>query len=400
MRINNNIMAVDAQRNLSMTAMSLSKSVERLSSGLRINRAADDAAGLSISEKLRSQVKGLAQASRNAQDGISMIQTAEGALTEVHGMLQRMRELSIQGANDTLSTEDREAISLELTQLEDEITDIRGRTKFNGQELLTGNLSTQLDAGNSTADNVASYNSANGNGNTTSVTLTDLDVSGAEAGKTYTLAANGSSLTLSDGDVTQEIAINANMADGTAGNTQAFNFDKLGVSFTVNETAGAGTGATAANVATSLAALTAMTEAGSAAAQFQIGADQGQNVTVNFNEVAVGAGSLDISDELATFAADLDATSADALVAALDTAIEFVSEQRANLGAFQNRLEHTIANVGVAHENLLASESRIRDADMAQEMVSFTRSQILQQAGTSILGQANQVPQSVLSLLR
>jgi flagellin len=270
LRINNNIEAVNAHRNLSVTALSMSKSMEKLSSGLRINRAADDAAGLAISEKLRGQVKGLNQAVRNSQDGISLIQTAEGALNETHSLLQRMRELAVQAANDTLTSNDRNAISSEMTQLTEEVDRISDTTQFNTQKLLDGNFTGKL---------------------------------------------------------------------------------------------------------------------------LQIGANDGQVLTVNISGATsanLAVDSLDVSD----------AANASAAISSIDAAISTVSSIRASLGGLQNRLEHTIANLGVSSENLLASESRIRDVDMAQEMMSFTKVQILQQAGTAMLAQANQAPQTVLQLLR
>src|ERR671933_614726 len=180
MRINNNIHAVDAQRNLETNSMSLAKSLELLPSGLRINLAADDAAGLSISEKLRSQIRGLDQAQRNAQDGISMIQTAEGAMNEVHDMLQRMRELSLQAANDTLTGSDRGAINTELQQLKTEIDAVRDRTKFNGQALLTGSLATTQSGGTLANGPLAGVG---GGGNTSSLAVSNVDVSSAKAGQ-------------------------------------------------------------------------------------------------------------------------------------------------------------------------------------------------------------------------
>src|SRR5919204_1899992 len=182
MRINTNVEAFNAQRNLSTTASNYAKSVEKLSSGLRINRAGDDAAGLSISEKLRSQVRGLGQAQRNAQDGISMIQTAEGAMNEVHDMLQRMRELSLQAANDTLTGSDRGAINTELQQLKTEVDSVRDRTKFNGQALLTGALSTTQSGGTLANGPLAGVG---GGGNTSSLALSNVDVSSAQAGQSF-----------------------------------------------------------------------------------------------------------------------------------------------------------------------------------------------------------------------
>ena len=260
LRINQNIAAMNAYRNLSVTDGQMAKSLEKLSSGFRINRAADDAAGLAISEGLRSQVGGLKVAVRNAQDGVSVVQTAEGALTEVHSMLQRMNDLSVQYANGTQNTESKAALSAEFTQLQSEIDRIADNTKFNGVALFSG---------------------------------TDLT--------------------------------------------------------------------------------------------FQVGYDKADTITVT------GADALKAVDTTAAVIGDSST---------VQTAITAISTQRASLGAFQNRFEHTINSVNVAVENLSASESRIRDTDMAQEMVSFTRSQILSQAGTAMLAQANQASQSVLRLLQ
>ncbi len=274
LRINQNIDAFNSYRNLSVTQGQMSKSLEKLSSGFRINRAADDAAGLAISEGLRSQVGGLKVAVRNAQDGISVVQTAEGALTEVHSILQRMRDLAVQAANDSNSADSRTAIADEVTQLTSELTRIAGSTNFNGTDLLNGagTMSFQVGAGSAAATNAI---------------VVDLD-----------------------------------------------------------------------------------------------GAD--------VSAVVTGLGALDFTD----------ATGSQAAITSIDTQITAVSTARGTLGAVQNRFEHTINNLNVAVENLSASESRIRDTDMAQEMMSFTRSQILSQAGTAMLAQANSAPQGVLQLLQ
>src|SRR3954452_20356153 len=230
-RINTNVDAFTAQRNLSATALTYSKSVQKLSSGLRINSASDDAAGLAISEKLRAQIRGLAQAQRNSQDGISMIQTGEGALNETTSMLQRMRELSVQASNDTLSTSDRASINTELQQLSSEINSIAGRTKFNGQGLLSGSMVTAQSGG--TAQVGAQFNTTGGNS-----TVRSVDVSGAQAGKTYTMTSTAAStltLTRSGDNVAQKINLNAIAANGS----QTLSFASLGVSITVS-TDGAG----------------------------------------------------------------------------------------------------------------------------------------------------------------
>jgi flagellin len=323
LQINTNIAAMNAYRNLSSTQNAMSTSLERLSSGLRINRAADDAAGLAISEKLRAQATGLNQATSNAQDGISLIQTAEGALNETHSILQRMRQLAVQSANDTNSDGDRLAIQSEVDQLAKELNRIGNTTQFNGANLLQGNA-----VDNSTA------------------------AVGTKA-VTFQVGANaGQSLTVNIGD-----------SRGGA----------LGVAFTT-----AGTQAVAATLGSVGPPAVAPTSAVGPIAQA---------AGFTYDENAVG---IDVSSSQAA------ATSA---LTAIDKAIGTVSTQRASLGAAQNRLQHTVNSLSVAAENASAAESRIRDTDMAKEMTSFTRSQILAQAGVSMLAQANSAPQSVLKLL-
>jgi flagellin len=263
LRINNNVEAFNAHRQLVATSDRASKSMERLSSGYRINRAADDAAGLAISEKLRGQIRGLSQAQRNAQDGVSLVQTAEGSLNEVHSMLQRVRELAVQYSNGTLSTSAKAAITAEAAQLQSEIERIGTTTNFNGIKLLDGSAST---------------------------------------------------------------------------------------------------------------------------VSFQVGANDNDTITVTTASLGGKVGTIDVS--------------AAGAISNIDAAIGNVSTLRSTFGAVQNRLEHTLNNISTYQENLTASESRIRDVDMASEMVEFSKDQILQQAGTSMLAQANQAPQAVLSLLR
>lgn len=275
MRINHNISALNTYRQLSFNNTQTAKNLEKLSSGYRINRAGDDAAGLAISEKMRGQIRGLEMAQKNAQDGISLIQTAEGALTETHAILQRMRELAVQAANDTNVTADRTAIQDEIDALVSEINRIAGNTEFNTQNLLDGTFS----------------------------------------GK-----------------------------------------------------------------------------------KFHIGANSGQSITVTIgtmNANALGTTALKIANVKVD-----TVTNANAAITAIDKAIEQVSTERSKLGAIQNRLEHTINNLGATSENLTAAESRIRDVDMAKEMMEFTKNNILTQAAQAMLAQANQVPQGVLQLLR
>jgi flagellin len=270
MRINHNLNALNAWRQLESANNAMGKSLEKLSSGLRINRAGDDAAGLSISEKMRAQIKGLDMAVKNAQDSISLIQTAEGALTETHAILQRMRELAVQAANDTNVDTDRQALQDEVDQLTEEITRIASNTEFNTQKLLDGTFTGKV---------------------------------------------------------------------------------------------------------------------------FHIGANIDQNIELSIN--TMNAAALGVDNIVLTVQ-----SSANAAIETINAAIEEVSTERSKLGAYQNRLEHTINNLQVSSENLTAAESRIRDVDMAKEMMNYTKQQILLQSSNAMLAQANMVPQNVLQLLR
>lgn len=391
-RINTNIEAMNAQRNLGITANAYAKSVEKLSSGLRINRAADDAAGLAISQKLDAQVRGLNQAQRNAQDGISMVQTAEGALNEVQSMMQRMRELAVQASNSTLSASDLTSVNTELQQLKSEVNRIAGSTTFNGQFLLTGALTVSQTGGTVNAG----FSVAAG----TNTSVTGVDVSGAKGSTTYTLSNAAGVLTLSDGAGNSQ-ALDLTSLNVAANGSQVLDFSNLGVKITVASVAGE----TGANVAAGLDAGTVITGAGSGAT-FQVGANATDHINVSFAKIdlsgAVGGGSaLDtLATALGSFNSTQSVANAQSLITAVDGALNSVSTARGTFGAYQNRLEHTIASVGVASENLAASESRIKDLDVAAEMVNFTKTQILQQAGTAILAQANSAPQTILQLLK
>ena len=391
LQINTNVQALNAQRNLNVTNNKMSKALEKLSSGLRINRAADDAAGLAISEKLRAQIRGMQQATRNSQDGISMIQTAEGALGETHNILQRMRELSVQAGNSTLSSEDRTAIGEELLALTSEIDRIGNATKFNGQGLLNGSLITAQDLGASTLDPSAAVNNK---------VVTAIDVANAAAGTTYTLtfAAAADTITLDNGaGVSQTLTLDA--AAAAAGQT-VLSFAELGVKITLDGPAESAADA----LGTALTGLTVVTAAGSGSATFQVGSDAGQTINVSFTDMraaAIGSGGAnDIGDLVTDNQAVSTTAKASALLSAVDSAITDISQQRGALGAVQNRIEHTIASLGLTAENLAASESRIRDADIAAVSSELVTQQILQQAGISVLAQANQSPQAVLALLQ
>jgi len=389
MIINHNMNAMNAHRMMSGNTNAAGKSMEKLSSGLRINRAGDDAAGLAISEKMRGQIRGLDQAGRNAQDGISMIQTAEGALNETHSILQRMREISVQASNDTNTADDRKAIGDELVQLKNEIDRISDTTAFNGKKLLNGDLSTALDAASTAKTGVA----------ITGGTISDVDVSKAMAGKTYTLSYTSGTdtltLTRSGDNAAQSITLTA-LAD-----QKTISFDTLGVSFELT-----GTQATVDTLGGDLDTKTIVTAAGSSAASLLIGSNgtADETLSVDFKKMdsttlGSGVGSY-ISDKISDNTAVDTKAKADALITVLDNAIKGVSEQRSSLGAAQNRLEHTIANLGTSSENLTAAESRVRDVDMAKEMMSFSKNNILSQAAQAMLAQANQQPQGVLQLLR
>jgi len=404
-RIMTNIAAINAQRNLEQTSIRMGKTLEKLSSGYRINRAADDAAGLGISEKMRAQIRGNQQALRNVQDGISMLQTAEGAMDEVHSMLQRIRELAVQASNGTYTDNGPERTSLgqEIVQLANEIDRIAQSTEFNGQKLLTGNLSTTLAGG--TLPAVGSTLTT-----ATGVTLSALDLSGAQPGITYTIAAgtaaNSLKMTATIAGVTT-VQDNVPVADMSAGaSVQTLNFGALGINLTLS-TAAANAADTPANLITDLAQ-TIITSGATASSTLQVGANAPDTLALSFTNLQTsqlsgsgfalgGAGGL-----LTTLGTQTVKTITDAhnLMLAIDGAIQQVSAQRGTLGAAQNRLEHSMRSLGVAVENLSTSESRIRDADIAALSSEMVSNQILQQAGVSVLAQANQAPQAVLKLLQ
>jgi flagellin len=391
MRINQNIMAMNAYRNLSTTDTNLGKSLEKLSSGYRINRAADDAAGLVISQGLRAQISGLKQATRNAQDGISVVQTAEGALNEVQTMLNRMRDLSVQAANTaTNDSAARTAAQAEVTQLKAEIDRITGSTKFGQQALLDGSFGV-TDATATGFNSTGTYTIA-------ASTDFDIDVDGTGA-VTATLSAGtytGAQLAAHMQSAIQTALTGGSTAQQALANKLTVESTVVGAGFSLSVKAALGNGDTFAltdGANTPLADLS-LTGAVSAAAGtggvFQVGANSGETIAValaSVNTAGLGISAIDISSDAA------------GAISLLDAAISTVSTTRGNLGAVQNRFESTIANLQVATENLSSSESRIRDTDMAAEMTNFTKQQILQQAGTAMLAQANSVPQSVLKLI-
>jgi flagellin len=382
MQVNTNLAANNSYRNLTNTQNDLSKSLEKLSSGLRINRASDDAAGLAVSEGLKSQVSGLAVASRNAQDGISVLQTAEGSLNEVTTILQRVRDLAVQAGNDSNNADSRNAITTEVSALTKELTRISGSTNFNGTNLLDGSksaLSFQVGAGANPSSQI-------------SVDLSGANV-GAIANTLNGLNATGGALTTqADTDVTIDAqtvtgdvvfkqasgkSVTVNFGDASDSRTDADVLatlqEKLGADFN----ASAGTNGKVTITSADTAATGAVTTTGTGV------------TTDGTSGTAVPVSALDFSS----------AAGAAAAIKTLDREITAVTTARASLGADQNRFESVTRNIAVSSENLTAAGSRIRDTDMASEMVNFTRANILSQAGTAMLAQANQSNSGVLKLL-
>jgi len=371
MIINHNLNAMNAHRNMTGNTASAGKSMEKLSSGLRINRAGDDAAGLAISEKMRGQIRGLDQAARNSQDAISMIQTAEGGLNETHSILQRMRELAVQGASDTNEQIDREAIKTELDQLTAEITRIGNTTEFNNKKLLNGDLNSSIKAV--------------GTGIGAGKGISKITSNGANAATDYTISFDQakSELTLSSATLGKTSTIKVTAPTAGSMSTQDVNFAELGVTVSVNE-------ALTADINSN----NTFQVAAGGSISVMIGANASQNITIDIGDMRASAFT-----DLSTIAVDT-ATNAEKAVTTINNAINKVSTERSKLGAFQNRLEHTIANLGTSSENLTAAESRVRDVDMAKEMMNFSKNNILSQAAQAMLAQANQQPQGVLQLLR
>jgi flagellin len=374
MQVNTNIAANNAYRNLATTQNDLSKSLEKLSSGLRINRAADDAAGLAISEGLKSQVGGLTVAARNAQDGISVIQTAEGSLNEVTSILQRVRDLAVQAGNDSNNADSRKAIGTEVTALTKELNRIADSTNFNGTQLLDGSkaaLSFQVGA------------------NATASSQISVDLTGANVKK---IAASIGST-------------NVGTSFATPGTAAAANIQQ---SFTVANADGSTTGVTTAALVTANGTAAEVVTALNNDAKFagSMVASLDSNGAINVKSLTGGTvTSTTLTGGTAgpAISSGLDfssAASAAAAITLIDTQINKVSTARASLGANQNRFESVIKNLAVSKENLTAAGSRIRDTDMAEEMVKYTRANILSQAGTAMLAQANQSNSGVLQLLQ
>ncbi|MFC0558148.1 flagellin N-terminal helical domain-containing protein [Halalkalibacter alkalisediminis] len=460
MKINNNIQALNSYRNLHQNQFNTSKNLEKLSSGLRINRASDDAAGLAISEKMRSQIRGLKMAERNAMDGISLMQTSEGAMQEVHTMLQRMRELAVQAANDTNTEYDREQIQKEIDQLKLEVDDISEKTEFNTRKLLNGfsAVLTTFDAGINPINIVgypkvtdANIKSGNYQLEVSNVVMTEKVTqpsAGLGQGDIKFVNPNDGmklgeyTILVREVEQNQDAKIEVLDPDGLSigtmvipiGSNGANNAqDVYGIQMDATKISTAGTVkvkleaeatlklndvSDPANTVTIQAERKLTSNNGlfrhggveyqfnsnlqaasldytitNNALSFQIGPNTNQNVMIDIPRMDIV--TLGIEDVNVLTNAD-----ANKAIFALDQAINRLSDSRSKLGAVQNRLEHTINNLQVTHENLTASESRIRDADMALEMTEFTRNNILNQSATAMLAQANQLPQGVLQLLQ
>lgn len=370
LRINTNVDALTAYRNLSVTQGSMSQSLERLSSGLRINKAADDAAGLAISQGLQSQIGGIGVALRNTQDGINVVQTADGALNETQSILQRMRDLAVQSSNDSNDAASRGDIQKEVTALSAELDRISGKTTFNNVKLLDGSFTgKQFQVGYASGDTIGVDISSTGTGGAVSTWANGSAVATAGTA-TFTHNSVATNVTLTASSDANNIASQLNADTGFSNSYTA----------SVNQQGGL--------VVTSKDGLPgAITVGGTLTAA---GTNAAPGANAGFSSTDLGIGSVDMTTQ----------SGAEAAISSLDTAIQTVSTARAGLGALQNRFQHTINNLSVTQENLQASDSSITDTDMAQEMTNFTRAQVLSQAGTAMLAQANQNSQSVLKLLQ
>ncbi|WP_016995598.1 flagellin [Lysinibacillus boronitolerans] len=460
MRINHNIAALNTHRQLNTAAAGQSKSMEKLSSGLRINRAGDDAAGLAISEKMRGQIRGLDMAAKNSQDAISLIQTAEGALNETHSILQRMRELSVQAANDTNTATDRGELQKEITQLTEEIDRIGNTTEFNTKTLMSGDFGTKAVSGTPANIEIKSALSSTITQGSYAIAVSTEAVQGtvtgtvdltdsasdyvAVAGSNDELVVNGKTIKFEAGTYTaaqvasklneykDETGVTASI-DGTDGtlvltnnkvgaqnNTIAGNAanDLLGATpvvvagvnaaitvdgaavgvsvdskdgreLTITEGSLKGLTLSAKGAASSTSTLTVNKNA----LTMQIGANENQNLKITVEDMRAASLGVDAIDVTT-------ASKASSAITTINNALEKVSGERSKLGAYQNRLEHTINNLNTSSENLTAAESRVRDVDMAKEMMEQTKNSILSQAAQAMLAQSNQMPQGVLQLLR
>jgi flagellin len=397
MRIQHNIAALNANRQLGINNANVAKNLEKLSSGYKINRAGDDAAGLAISEKMRSQIRGLDQATNNANDGISLVQTAEGALNETHSILQRMKELATQSSNGTYQDDvDRQNITKEVDALKSEIDRISTSTNFNKINLLDGSLALQA-----TADDATVAGATVGvKTSVADITVTfAASVEGGTPGAAWNAAGDTLTITLgheaaAGADKTYSVADLNNLIKNATGSDKALGTVTLTTDKDLTLAKGTGITAPVSFDATTMPAEDSE-EAKNAGLILQIGASAAEDQQVNLKIGNLSSKGLGIDQvDLSTQEKALES------IQYIDDAINTVSGTRADLGALQNRLEHTVNNLGVTSENLTSAESRIRDVDMAKEMMEMTKNNVLTQAAQSMLAQANTQPQSILKLLQ
>lgn len=384
MIINHNMNALNAHRNMNVNNTNAGKSMEKLSSGLRINRAGDDAAGLAISEKMRGQIRGLEQSSRNASDGISMIQTAEGALNETTNILQRMRELAVQASNDTNTESDREEIQKEINALTEEVDRIANNTEFNTQKLLNGNKSGEagkVEISAEVQEVKGTFEVTLGNavqdGDKITIDGKEITLTNAGAANEISNALGGKyTVTLNNGT-----ALKLEQVKGEDKKNMSINFKGTDLQVKTKE---------------GVTQVDAVMNEGTV--NLQVGANAKQSMTIEIGDMRAKAlGVADNQGEALSVKTSEDANKA---IKAFDEALNAVSSQRANLGAVQNRLEYTISNLDNTAENLTSAESTLRDVDMASEMMEYSKNNILNQAAQAMISQANQQPQNVLQLLR
>ena len=379
--INTNVSSLNAQRNLNSSSMDLATSLQRLSSGLRINSAKDDAAGLAISERMTTQIRGMNVAMRNANDGVSLAQTAEGSLDSVSSALQRIRELAVQSANATNSASDRSALDAEAQQLKSEIDRVATQTNFNGVKLLDGSFTNQTFQVGANSGETISVNAIVNAQSSALGTTTSAAVTGAAA-TAFTAIAAGA-LTIEDASGTA-IDVGAVAADTSA--TERAGSLRDAINAVADQTGVYATNDTATTLTlTSSNAITIAFAAASATT-----ATTGLTAATTATATTTGFSTLDLSN----------VAGANTAIGTMDAALTAVNTARADLGAIQTRFESVVSNLAINSENTSAARGRIRDADFAAETAALTRNQILQQAGTAMLSQANQVPQNVLSLLR
>ncbi|KAB0548726.1 flagellin [Pseudomonas argentinensis] len=391
--VNTNVASLNTQRNLNTSSNSLSTSLQRLSTGSRINSAKDDAAGLQISNRLTSQVNGLNVATKNANDGISLAQTAEGALQQSTNILQRMRDLSLQSANGSNSTSERDALNSEVGQLKKELDRISNTTTFGGRKLLDGSFGTASFQVGSAANEIISVG---------------IDEMSAESLKGSYYTASGGATTFATGSSASTGSVTINTA---AVNGAASGETKITVNFKGNETTEQAAAKIAAAVNDANIGVGAFVDGDKISYVARSGVDAsgaatGSITSISFDGAASGATAVTAFEASASGdsrVSDIDissASGAQAAVLVIDDALKMIDSQRADLGAIQNRFDNTIANLQNIGENVSAARGRIQDTDFAAETANMTKNQVLQQAGTAILAQANQLPQSVLSLLR